>query len=253
MLSVLCKAYGCPVDVEFSANISADGQYRLNLLQCRPFLTQAFGEAPDALAIPLEHCIVRSVGPVIGKSREISIDRIIYVVPEVYGRLPVKDRYAVARLIGELMQHEKSEDYRILLLGPGRWGTSDPSLGVPTTFSELYGASAIGEIASMHAGLTPDLSLGSHFFHELVEMNLLYFAISPDKEGYLIDHACMDGMKNHLTDLVDGAKPWIDVIKVLDVPRCASAEKWILLADTMQQLALVKSEGAPLVSPDGES
>lgn len=241
MLSTLSKAYDCPVEVEFSAGINATGQYRINLLQCRPFLTQAAGQAPAALAAtPFDLCIVRSAGPVIGQSREICIDRVIYVVPGAYGKLPIKDRYTVARLVGLLMKNERSKNCRILLLGPGRWGTSDPSLGVPSTFSELYGATAIGEIASMHESLTPDLSLGSHFFHELVEMDLLYLAVFPDKDGYLIDDAFIDQVDNRLMDHLPEAKAWTDVIKVLEPSRCEPTQEWTLLADTMQQLALLK-------------
>jgi pyruvate, water dikinase len=243
MLTTLSTAYDCPVDVEFSASINATGEYRINLLQCRPFLTQAAGKAPAALATtPLDRCIVRSAGPVIGQSRELAIDRVVYVVPRAYGQLPLKDRYTVARLIGTLMKHEQSKDCRILLLGPGRWGTSDPSLGVPSTFSELYGVAAIGEIASMHEGLTPDLSLGSHFFHELVEMGILYLAVFPDREGYQTDDAFIDRAENRLTNLVPEAKPWTDVIKVLE-PSCGEPpQEWTLLADTMQQVALLKRQ-----------
>ena len=175
----------------------------------------------------------------IGQSRELSIDRVIYVVPKTYGQLPVKDRHTIAHLIGALMKQNRQTDIRTLLLGPGRWGTSSPSLGVPTTFSELYGAAAIGEIASMHEGLTPDLSLGSHFFHELVEMGLLYLALFPDKEGHRIDDALLDQVENRLTDLIPEAEPWSTVIKVLEPVRCDPPQEWHLVADTMQQLALL--------------
>ena len=185
---------------------------------------------------------MRSTGPVIGRCREAPIDRVIYVVPQTYGQLPVKDRYTIAHLIGTLMKHERSEGCRTLLLGPGRWGTSSPSLGVPTTFSELYGAAAIGEIASMHEGLTPDLSLGSHFFNELVEMGILYLAIFPDKEGHKIDDAFFEKVENRLTDLVPEAKSWTSIVKVLEPARCQPPQEWRILADATQQIALLRCQ-----------
>ena len=241
LLATLSEAYESPVDVEFAASIDADGGYRIDLLQCRPFLTAGVGESHGDLAsVPIDQCLVRSTGPVIGQSREVPVDRVVYVIPQPYGLLPVKDRYAIARLIGVLMKAEHNEGICTLLLGPGRWGTSSPSLGVPTTYAELQGAAAIGEIASMHAGLTPDPSMGSHFFHELVEMGMLYLAVFPEKDGHKIDDAFFEKAENRLTDLVPEAEPWTAIVKVLEPARCHPPQEWRLVADTMQQLAFLR-------------
>ncbi|MBT7067053.1 MAG: pyruvate, phosphate dikinase, partial [Verrucomicrobia bacterium] len=243
LLSTLSAAYKNPIDVEFSVNIEADGRYRINLLQCRPFLTAGLGRSQTALdTIPSDQCLVRTSGPVIGQSREVSIDRVIYVVPETYGLLPVKDRYAIARLIGALMKHDSAQELRTLLLGPGRWGTSSPSLGVPVTYTELQNAAAIGEIACMHEGLIPDLSLGSHFFHELVETGILYLAIAPEKAGNTIDGEAFNEVANRLTDLVPTAEAWTSVVHVMEPARSDPPQKWMLLADTMRQQALLRGQ-----------
>ncbi len=241
LLATLSTAYESPVDIEFAASIKSDGHYRINLLQCRPFLTEGMGRSSVAAeTVPLDQCILRSAGPVIGQSRESSIDQVIYVVPKTYGQLPVKDRYTIARLIGTLMKHKRPEGCRTLLLGPGRWGTGSPSLGVPTTFAELCGAAAIGEIASMHEGLTPDLSLGSHFFHELVEMGILYLAIFPGRDGHSMDESFFEKADNRLVDLAPEATQWTSVVKVLEPARCQPPQEWHLLADATQQLALLR-------------
>jgi len=93
------------------------------------------------------------------------IDRVIYVVPSVYGQMGVSQRYSVARTIGRLMHLDPPDSRQtVMLVGPGRWGTSMPSLGVPVSFAEINTASVVCELALMHEGLVPDVSLGTHFF-----------------------------------------------------------------------------------------
>ena len=70
----------------------------------------------------------------------------------------------------------------IMLLGPGRWGTSSPSLGIPVSFVDINRVSVLCEIVAMREDLVPDVSLGTHFLSELVEMDMLYLALFP-KQG----------------------------------------------------------------------
>ena len=126
--------------------------------------------------------IVESAGAVIGPSRLSSIDRVVYVEPMLYGQLPIADRYALARVIGRLMHlPERKPPGSVMLIGPGRWCTNSPSLGVPVSFSEIDRVSVICEIVAMRDDLVPDVSLGTHFFNDLVELDILYFALFPGR------------------------------------------------------------------------
>ena len=246
LLSCLGEAYGGPVDVEFAVGMDRSGNYRINLLQCRPFV----GEGPEdgsteAVEVPRERCIVRSAGPVIGRSRSFDVDRVIYVIPEIYGKLPMKDRYAVARLVGALMQVARKADGHTILLGPGRWGTGSPSLGVPTSFADLHGAAALCEIATMHEGLIPDLSLGSHFFHELVETGLLYFAVYPDQEGCRIDKEFFRNAPNQLPKLMPGERALANVVTVVEPALLPTPARLRVLANTRQQVVAIALDHAP--------
>ncbi|MEW5817615.1 MAG: PEP/pyruvate-binding domain-containing protein, partial [Spirochaetota bacterium] len=131
MLKILREAYECHVDIEFTTNFFPDGTYKINLVQCRPL---QFQKSKTSLIpkpeIEKENLIMLARGAVIGHSRTIPIDRIIYVVPAVYGKLSESKRYTVARLIGNLIQNNGSKPQSIILIGPGRWGTSTPSLGI---------------------------------------------------------------------------------------------------------------------------
>ena len=218
VLDILQEAYGQPVDIEFAANFSSDGTYKINLIQCRPMLVKGEGIAAELPAgLTDEDRIIDSSGPVIGLSREVLIDRIIYVLPSAYGQLEHKNRYAVAKLIGRLTGIDASgTDRRTLLLGPGRWGSTEPFLGVPVSFTEIKTVCAVCEVVTMREGLTPDVSLGTHFFNELVETDILYFALYPDRESDFLNRNLLEEAPNKLLELLPEAARWANVVRVLD-------------------------------------
>ena len=74
------------------------------------------------------------------------------------------------------MANSFDDDSNIMLIGPGRWGTTMPELGIPVSFNEIRNTTVLCELVMMHEGLVPDLSLGTHFFNDLVEMDILYMA-----------------------------------------------------------------------------
>jgi pyruvate,water dikinase len=69
-----------------------------------------------------------------------------------------------------------------MLIGPGRWGTTSPELGVPVRFAEINNAAVLCELVVMREGLVPDVSLGTHFFSDLVETDILYLAVFPQRQ-----------------------------------------------------------------------
>ncbi len=216
MLAVLQQAYAYPVEIEFAANFAADGRYRVNLLQCRPLQVKGGGSVTDAPPqLPVDRVLLQAHGAVIGQSQSEAIDRLIYVVPNVYGQLPIPDRYSVARTIGRLA-HLEPRPRTIMLVGPGRWGTGTPSLGVPVTYADINTVSILCEVVAMRDDLVPDVSLGTHFFNELVEMDVLYLALFPSCEGNLLNRDMLEGAPNRLVTLLPSATRWADCIRVLD-------------------------------------
>jgi len=218
MMRVLGEAYDHPVDIEFTANFDGLDDYRINLLQCRPF--QAKGGALSLKAqcyVPEERIVLRSNGHVIGSSRAVTVDRIVLVVPEVYSEMRMSDRYTVARLVGKLT-HLKDLGARptILLAGPGRWATTSPEMGVPVSFSEINTVSILCEIVSMHEGLVPEASLGTHFFNDLVETDMVYCALYPKREGHVLNKDFFANAENQLASLLPEAAPYGSAIKVID-------------------------------------
>jgi pyruvate, water dikinase len=247
LLATVEKAYQHPVDIEFTANFLESGEFRVNLLQCRPFQVKIKGEGgriqfPSALEEGDR--LIESRGPILGHSLATAIDRVIYVPPTVYGRLSLSDRYAVARAIGRLTLETKPEGAGIvMLLGPGRWGTSMPALGVPVSFAEISRVSVLGEITLMHEGLIPDVSLGTHFFNDLVEMDMLYFAVSPGKEGHVLNEALLRDQSNRLVTLLPSARKLVEALWVIEANDLAKAGRLYLNVDSMKQRLVCYREG----------
>jgi len=227
ILALLEAAYANPVDIEFTANFEPGGAYTFSLLQCRPLQVQgiASGELPTLDVAP-ENLLLRARGAVIGQSRLLKLDRLVYVVPAVYGKLPLRDRYEIARLIGRL---NRADTGHTMLLGPGRWGTRSPSLGIPVAFAEINRARAVCELVQMHEHLTPDASLGTHFLNELVELNMLYLAVFPDRAGTFLAHARLLAAPNRLTDHAPDSAALADAVRVVESRDLASEQQVLAL------------------------
>lgn len=234
LLSTLEKAYHYPVDIEFTVQFYKNDSYKINLVQCRPFQANKGTELiKNKKEISSKKCIFKSSGPLIGNSFEGKIDRLIYVVPSQYSKLNDNQRYSVAHLIGRLTHSFEGldTDKAIMLIGPGRWGTTTPSLGVPVTFSEINTVSILCEMAIMHEGLIPDISLGTHFFNDLIEMDMLYTALYPGKNVSFIEEEKLLSLPNSLTALAPDYSSWENIVHVLDNPQ----KQIFIQADTLKQ------------------
>ena len=103
-----------------------------------------------------------------------------------------------------------------MLLGPGRWGTTTPSLGVPVSFSEINNITVLGELAYEGGNLMPELSFGTHFFHDLVESDIFYAAIFPQKDGVIFNRDKLAEMPNVLSSFLPDEQDYENVIKVYE-------------------------------------
>ncbi len=247
MLTVLRDAYGSQIDIEFTANFLDDGSYRINLVQCRPLQVREEGGStlPPPRRILRRDKVFESRGPVIGQNSHARIDRLIYVEPSAYAEMPVAERHSVARLIGRLTHVGGDEERKaIMLLGPGRWGTKMASLGVPVSFAEINTVSVLCEIVSMGKHVVPDVSLGTHFFNDIVESNMLYLAIFPSVKGSFLSEGFFKRSGNRLPDLLPDDAEWSGVVQVIDLPEEGSGRLLFLSADSLKQRAVCYLHGA---------
>lgn len=179
ILAVGAEGTGAAVELEFAATYREDEEepIRLALLQIRPMavpetevrLTPEDLDAPD---------VIVASDRVLGNGETEGIRHVIFVDPDRYDSV---NHPAIARELEELNDRflESGEEY--LLVGFGRWGSSDRWLGAPVTWSQISAARAIVE-ASLPS-LPGDLSQGSHFFHNVTSFGVPYFTVRHDGVG----------------------------------------------------------------------
>ncbi len=243
ILRTLESAYERPVDVEFAINFLAGGDYRINLLQCRPLQVQGTHnpDVPILRDLLPEDTLLSARGALVGHSRVVRIDWILLVVPGIFGGLSEQDRHAVARAVGEVNRALGPTGDVVLGIGPGRWGTHMASLGIPVGFSEICGFSAICEITMMHEFLTPDVSLGTHFFGELVEMNMLYFALFPTRDGNLWDIGRFAMAPNRLEEIAPIAARSTNALRLLKADELGAQGLWLVANAPRQEVRIVRT------------
>ena len=211
LMQLLEDTYGYPVDVEYACNFTKDGEYKVNLLQCRTIQTQGLGQA--GVMPKVKDFLFRIKGNFMGGNACIPVRYAVFVEVEDYLSLPENRKYLVARRIGELNKSITKKGS--VLLGPGRWGTTTPSLGVPVSFAEISRYTCICELSYQSHGLRPDLSYGSHFFQDLVESGIHYAAVYREEKDCIFREDEFKRFPNVYTELT-GDDILKDVIKVYD-------------------------------------
>lgn len=175
VMATLEEKYDYPVDIEYACDFDRDGDYRVNLLQCRPLQTRGIGLAGTGSRPDIGDSIFKIKGNFMGGNVCMPVNYIVFVRVSPYLDLTERQKYLAARCVGKL--NAALRDKNAVLIGPGRWGTTTPSLGVPVNFMEISNFISISEVAYSEKGLRPELSYGSHFFQDLVEAGTLYTAI----------------------------------------------------------------------------
>lgn len=178
ILAAAEKASGAAVELEFAVNLSMSrsGKARFGLLQMRPMMVSDEEICLDESALIGEDVLVASKS-VMGNGGRDDILDIVYLKPEVF---EAKDTPRMALEIAELNKTLVAEGRQYLLIGFGRWGSSDHWLGVPVDWSQISGARVIVEATLPQ--MSPDLSQGSHFFHNLISFKVMYMSVAHTAE-----------------------------------------------------------------------
>jgi len=234
MMKTLESHYQYPVDIEFTANFGKDSKLNINLLQCRPLQTKGL---ESRVRIPRntspEKIFFKSDGYTMGGSIAQPLKRIIYVELQPYLDASLSQKYDIARLVGKLnRQIANREAIPTILLGPGRWGTTTPSLGVPVSFAEINRMTVLVEIAYEGVDLMPELSFGTHFFQDLVETDIFYVAIFPRREDVILNKDWLTQRPNLLAEFQPESRKYADVVRVCE-PH--DSEKWEIMCDMISQ------------------
>jgi hypothetical protein len=219
ILKALEDAYQYPIEIEFTINFTNDNTFKINLLQCRPLQARGLGQKVDMPAhVNAKNMLFDSQGYFLGGNISQKIDWVIYVDPQKYTELTLSDKYEIARTVGKLNRTiGDKEQLPTLLMGPGRWGTTTPSLGVPVKFAEINNVAVLAEVAFSAGNLNPELSYGTHFFQDLVETNIFYVALFPEKKDVLFNNVWLEQSENLFRKLMPESAKYEDLIGVYDV------------------------------------
>ncbi len=177
-LLVACEeAVGEPAEIEFAVTIGEGGAARVGFLQVRPLVVGREGVTVEEGELEGAGVLAAS-RHVLGNGSDASVADIVYIKPAAF---EVSETSAIAPEIEAINDALVREGTPYVLIGFGRWGTSDRWGGVPVVWAQICGARAIVEAST--PGLRADLSQGSHFFHNLTSFSVLYFSLDASESA----------------------------------------------------------------------
>jgi hypothetical protein len=173
------KGMGCPVEMEFSANLYSDRGTKNSFyfLQVRPMVADGQRLEVEITPQDWQRAFCRS-NQALGNGKNEEIADIVYVKPADF---KPEVTPAVAEEIDKINRTLKKENRAYLLVGPGRWGSADRWLGIPVTWKNISGVRAIIELRNEK--IKADPSQGSHFFQNITSLGIQYITVTEDSEA----------------------------------------------------------------------
>ena len=219
VLRALEDAYECPVDVEFTVELRGSvrkPEVVFQVLQCRPQSSHEQGGRINAPADVPAHDTFFTANHLVPNGMVERVQYVVYVDPHQYSRLALpSEKLEVARAVGRL--NRALGEAQFILIGPGRWGSSNLDLGVKVTYADVFNARMLVEVGYDHGTGLPEVSYGTHFFQDLVEARIYPLAVFPEQEGVAFNSRFLAEAANKLAHFspVDAALD--GVIRVVDV------------------------------------
>jgi len=222
VLNLLETHYKSPVDTEFALEIidpEGHPDVQITLLQCRPQSHIQDGVEVQIPADLKEEDIIFSSQMMVPQGSVHNIRYILFVPSEGYFSLATQaERSQLERAIGQLNSVLKDETF--IAVGPGRWGTSTPDLGVHVTYSDIYNSRALVELAGEEVGASPEPSFGTHFFQDLMEADIYPLGVFLDDENTIFKRELFYDTPNRLNEFIS-----------VDNPRVINALRLISIVD----------------------
>ncbi len=237
ILKMLQEHYGTPVDIEYTINFREDGAFVINMLQCRPMSVWQAAAIRKIPEIPREDTLFKIKRAFMGNNALLPIDVVVYISASAYHNYPYKEKASVANIVSAINKYYKDSGKNMLLLSPGRIGTSSPELGVPVAFADISNFKIICEYANPEIGFVPELSYGSHMFQDIVESEMFYIAIMGTKAAgtVIFNSDFFEGQESILPKIHDDAQNYDPIVKVYELQE---NEKITLYADFKERQAI---------------
>ncbi len=248
-LKLLETHYESPVDTEFTVEIVENDSQRpdinITLLQCRP---QSHFISADEVQFPVnlkDEDIVFSTQRMVPQGTVQNIRYILFVTAEGYFSLTSQaERTQLERAIGQLNAALKDEIY--IAVGPGRWGTSTPDLGVHVAYNDIFHARSLVELAGEALGASPEPSFGTHFFQDLMEAQIYPLAVFLDDASTIFNRDFFYASQNRVLDFIN-----IDNTRILNTLRLIAVND----SHPNHHMDLImdgrKSRAVAFLAPDG--
>ncbi|MBT3221901.1 MAG: hypothetical protein HN348_22735 [Proteobacteria bacterium] len=184
LLSIGKNGMGHEVEIEFAVNLASEGSDELDefsVLQFRPLVSNR-SETPVSIGEIEEERLICQSDVGLGNGVFEDLCDIVFVSPD---RWDNASTFEMARQVGRINIRLQDAGRRFVLIGMGRWGTSEPTHGIPVEWNDISMASVIVEVGSRSSNVVP--SQGSHFFHNIASLGIGYLTIGADSEGASID------------------------------------------------------------------
>jgi hypothetical protein len=240
ILDKLERYHRWPVDIEFTVDITPrypHAEYTVHILQCRPLNSRTQSKRlslPED--VPDQDLILRTTHLVPQGAVE-NIRYLIYVDPKAYSLAPsYETKTELARVVGRL--NKRLDDTRFILIGPGRWGSSDPDLGVKISYADIFNTQALVEIPLMRGGSIAEPSYGTHFFQDLIEQDIYPLSVPVGEDGAELNTDFIHSAPNKLADILPEDTEFENTIRVIDLPEATDGRTMTLVMDDEEELAI---------------
>ncbi len=240
ILEKLERYHKWPVDIEFTLDIKPKyphAEYKVHLLQCRPMVSvkqRRNIEIPEDIP---ESALILRTSKLVPQGVVSGVRYIVYVDPMQYNHAPTYEiKFEISHIVGKL--NKLLEEATYILIGPGRWGSSDVDLGVKVTYADIYNTKVLVEVPLTRAGDIAEPSYGTHFFQDLVEAGILPLPVTPGENGDMLNTDFLDSAPNLLTDFLPEAGEYTTYVRVIDVPAFANGRHMEVIMNDDQELAV---------------
>ncbi len=180
-----------PVEIEFACNINKDKTGDFYLLQIRPMVDNRMQLDEDLSAIADEQCLLRSHNA-IGHGNITDITDIVYIKTGEKSKYTPGKNPQIADEVERINRSLLQEERKCLLIGPGRWGSSDSWLGIPVKWPHISSAQVIVEAGLENFQVDP--SQGTHFFQNLTSLGVGYLTIDAFRGNGKYDCSLFEGL-----------------------------------------------------------
>ncbi len=219
ILQKLESNYNAPVDMEFTLHLEeteiGNPTIQYTILQCRP--QSHLSDSPEG-QIPAnleDKDMLFSTYFMVPQGMVTNITHALFVPPEEYYKLDEAGRYKLARAIGQV--NSKLHEKQYVLVGPGRWGSTNTDLGVPVAYSDIFNTAALIELSGKDIGAAPEPSLGTHFFQDLLEAQIYPLAILVDDPENVFQKSFFYHAPNRIGDFIK-ADDWLkNILRLLPI------------------------------------